>query len=199
MSKANNSKCLLLNADHTPLKIISWKRAIVWSIKHADNSNYGIEIIKYFDNRFIQGACDKKYPVPSVAKTIKYFNMHNKKISFSRHNLFIRDDYTCQYCGDIFAYSQLTMDHVIPKSRFRNDPRTDWINIVTSCRRCNAKKGNRTPKEANMPILTQPRKPNFSSKYLPMFRNLTIIEPDWDPYLRNFIDADQPSTIYSTT
>lgn len=197
---AKNSKCLLLNADLSPLRLISWQRAVIWSIKYEDYSNYGIQILSYYQDRMIHASGDKKYPVPSVARTVKFLDLYSKHISFSKYNLFIRDNYTCQYCGDRLSYSQLTLDHIIPKSRTGNNKeQTSWDNVVACCRDCNAQKGNRTPQEANMPTLTRPGKPYFSSKYLPMFRNLTIIEPEWHPYLRNYINENQSSRFCITT
>lgn len=191
--KAKNSKCLLLNADYFPLRIISWQRAIVWSIKYDNNSNYGIEIIEYHKDKYIQGAGDKIYPVPSVAKTLRYFNVHNRKITFSRSNLFIRDKHTCQYCGKKFAASHLTYDHIIPKCRFQKEDKrlsTNWLNIVTACRICNNKKGNRTPKEAGMSLINHPTEPHYALEYLPWYQELSIITDDpsyelWKPFLSN--------------
>lgn len=194
--KANNSLCLLLNADYSPLRIISWKRAIVWSLKYDTKSNYGIEIIDYYHNRFIHGVNDKKFPVPSVAKTLNYFNIYDKNIHFSRRNLFIRDDCTCQYCGKLFSTNQLTYDHIIPKSRFSSDKKksTNWLNIVTACRKCNAKKGNRTPTEANMMLIKEPSAPKYSTKYLPWGSDVSMIEyiskcDQWKPFLEKFYES----------
>jgi hypothetical protein len=192
-SKAENSKCLLLNADYVPLRIISWQRAIVWSIRYENNNNYGIEIISYYNDKHIQGAGNKQYPVPAVAKTLRYFNLYNRKINFSRNNLFIRDNYTCQYCGVQFCSSQLTYDHIIPKCRFDHEKRkqsTNWQNIVTACRPCNHKKGNRTPKEAGMTLIGNPIQPNYSVQYLPWFGELTTISNSpsyelWKPFIAN--------------
>lgn len=181
--KAENSKCLLLNADYSPLRIISWKKAIVWSIKYENDLNYKIEILDYYKDRFIHGACGKEYPVPAVAKTVSYFNIYDRKISFSRKNLFIRDNYTCQYCGIKYASNQLTYDHVIPKSRFNEENRsisTNWFNIVTACKSCNHKKGNRTPIEASMHLMKKPVMPSYSLKYLPWYHEASMIE-----YIRN--------------
>jgi hypothetical protein len=189
-SKAENSKCLLLNADYSPLRVISWQRAIVWSIRYEDNNNYGIEILKYYTDKHIQGAGDKQYPVPAVAKTMRYFNLYNRKINFSRRNLFVRDNYTCQYCGIQVCSSQLTYDHIIPKSRFDKDKRlaTNWTNIVTACRTCNHKKGNRTPREAGMFLKNFPKEPNYSLEYLPWFQEFSIIKDSpsyelWKPFI----------------
>lgn len=185
-----NSKCLLLNADYSLLGIISWQKAVVWSFKYGENNSH-IEILAYFENQFINGASNKRYPVPAVARTIRYFNLYNKKINFSRHNLFIRDNYTCQYCGTKLEINQLTYDHVIPKSTWLNKTvsPTNWTNIVTACLQCNAKKGNKTPDQANMKLLKHPIQPKFSSAYLPCYKELASItisscnHSEWEPFI----------------
>jgi hypothetical protein len=116
-----NSKCLVLNADYTPLTIISWKKALVWSYKHEYDPNIGVEIIDFYKNDYILGANNKKHPIPAVVKTSKYFRVNNHKVKFSRKNLFIRDNHTCQYCGSKPDMNYLTYDHVIPKSLWSND------------------------------------------------------------------------------
>jgi hypothetical protein len=190
MNKANNSKCLLLNADYTPLRIIAWQKAIVWSMKYENSPNYAIEIIEYHEDKYIQGTGDKKYPVPLVAKTVKFFNLYNRSLKFSRINLFIRDNYTCQYCGQKFTYNYLTYDHIIPKSRFYPDTSkaTGWLNITTACMSCNRKKSNKTPEQANMKLLNPPIKPGYDYRYLPLTKELATIDrsnihPEWLKYI----------------
>jgi len=186
MNKVKNSTCLLLNADFTPLKIISWQKAITWSFKFNADHSYAIEIIKYYTDKYIQGANDKKYPVPSVAKTVRYFNVYNRTLKFSRKNLFLRDNYTCQYCGNKLSEQNLTYDHIIPKSRCTNRLlSTNWNNVVASCYSCNKKKRDRTPEEANMFLLKEPKIPPYHPKYLPLYSKLAIIEyvPDWQEYV----------------
>lgn len=184
-----HSKCLLLNADYSPLKTISWKRAMVWSIKYKDCPEYGIEILDYYINEYIHGTGGRLYKVPSVAKTLKYFNVYNRKINFSRTNLFIRDDFTCQYCGTKLSQSQLTYDHIIPKCRFHKNRTlsTNWTNIVTACRPCNHKKANRTPSEAGMYLIKQPIEPQYGLKYLPWYQELSTINQNspWEPFIKN--------------
>lgn len=192
-NKADQSRCLLLNADMTPLRIISWQRAVVWSIKYENDASYGIEILNYYKDKYIYGPGDKRYPVPAVAKTVRYFNLYNRKINFSRHNLFIRDKFTCQYCGKKYANSQLTYDHIIPKSRYSKNKKlsTNWYNIVTACRSCNHKKGNKTPKEAGMDLIQSPIEPKYSIEYLPWYKELfTICSPhtlseEWQPFIQH--------------
>jgi hypothetical protein len=178
--RIKDNKCLLLNSDYSPLSIISWKRAVIWSMRYVDNPKYGIEIIDFFKNDFINGVNNKKYPIPAVAKTKKFFKIINQNITFSRKNIFIRDNHTCQYCSCKFDAKYLTYDHVIPKSKWVDTNRspTNWTNIVTACIDCNRKKGNRTPKQANMPLVSFPKEPNKNKRFLPIFCHLTKIKED---------------------
>jgi len=183
----NHKRCLLLNGDYSPLSIIPWQKAIVWSMR-SNNYKYAIEIIDFYRNDYINGV-DKKYPIPAVAKTYRFFKINNQSVTFSRKNIFIRDDYTCQYCGEKYELNSLTYDHVIPKSKWKSikDSPTSWTNIVTACTWCNRRKGSRTPKEANMPLKNLPIKPNKNLKYLPITSHLSKIKDqiptEWTPYL----------------
>jgi 5-methylcytosine-specific restriction endonuclease McrA len=187
--RQSHSKCLLLNNDYTPLAIIEWQKAIV--LLYKNNSN--IEVLDFYKNDFIQ-CVNKKIPIPCVARVRKYCNIFNRKIKFSRKNLFLRDNHTCQYCGQKTDIRSLTYDHVVPKSKWSGSNRqlTTWMNVVTACTKCNRKKGNKTPQQANMPLLKQPYIPVNNEKYLPLAQRLSNIEyiPDeWNVYLsRNYID-----------
>ena len=188
--KIKNSKCLVLNADYTPLTTIDWTKAIVWSLKHEENKSSGIEIIDFYKDDHIICTNNKKYPIPAVAKTAKYFRVSNYRVKFSRKNLFIRDDHSCQYCGKCPDLKDLTYDHVIPKSLWSYDrigTPTCWTNIVTACITCNRKKGNRTPKQANMPLKKLPVMPQKHAKYLPVAHHLLKIKMsipvEWIIYL----------------
>lgn len=185
--KDASKKCLLLNADYSPLSIINWQKALIWLFKYNDNDKYGIEIIDFYKDDFISGV-NKKYPIPSVAKTNRFFRQNQQSLVFSRKNIFLRDNHTCQYCNTKFDISNLTYDHVIPKSLWQyNSSPTCWTNIVTACINCNRKKRNRTPKQANMPLITLPVKPTKTHKYLPVSYHLSKIKdtmPDeWKIYL----------------
>ena len=186
--KDHHSKCLVLNADYTPLTIISWKRALTWHIKYQDNTNLGIEIIDFYKDDFILGTQNKKYPIPAVAITRKYFNIKACDLKFSRKNIFIRDNYTCQYCEKVFDINNLTYDHLIPKSKWnKNTSPTTWTNIVTACGKCNRKKGNKTLEQAGMTIKNWPVIPNKSTKFLKIYEHLTTIKDkipsEWKIYI----------------
>lgn len=186
--KIENSKCLVLNADYSILGIIGCKKALVWSMQLDMNEKPRVEIIDFYKNDFIQGV-NKRFAIPAVVKTSKYFRINSYRVNFSRKNLFIRDNYSCQYCGEEQDISKLTYDHVIPKSLWKDGlvSPTNWTNIVTACVSCNRKKGNRTPKQANMPLINLPIAPKKSIKYLPiaqmLFRIRTDIPSEWTAYL----------------
>ncbi|WP_340598468.1 HNH endonuclease [Bdellovibrio sp. GT3] len=100
-------------------------------------------------------------------------------VRFCRENVYIRDNYTCQYCGDKLNAKQLTLDHVVPASH--NGPK-NWTNVVSACRDCNQRKANRTPRTANMPLLSEPRAPNWLPT-LQLEISADHVPPDWQPYL----------------
>ena len=100
--------------------------------------------------------------VPRVIRLLKFDRVPKLSTRFNRRNLFARDNNQCQYCARVFPSSQLSIDHVMPRSR---NGGTTWDNVVACCVRCNTKKGGRTPQEAHMKLLKQPRKP----KHNPMF------------------------------
>lgn len=182
-----HKSCLLLNADYSPFGIIEWTKAITWSLKLDDLGDYyPIEIINFYRNDFIQGI-NKQFPVPAVARTKKFFHINRQCVNFSRRNILIRDDYTCQYCCKVFSINELTYDHVVPKSvwKYKSSP-TTWTNIVTCCTKCNRKKGNKTPDEAKMKLKQPPIKPEKNQKFLPVVQSLLTIRnipEEWKLYL----------------
>ena len=118
--------------------------------------------------------------VPSVLLLRKYDRMLLREMKFNRQNLFERDGYCCQYCGDLFVAKELNMDHVVPRDR---GGKTSWENVVTSCIRCNSRKGNRDPNEAGMYLLREPVRPR--QRPFVSFLYGRPIEDSW----RHFIQA----------
>ena len=95
----------------------------------------------------------------------------NGRIPLCNRWLFARDNHTCLYCGNRFKTSELTLDHIHPRSR---GGKKTWTNSATSCKRCNTKKGDKTPEEAGMPLIAVPFEPNmYEQLYL---RNNKIID-----------------------
>ncbi|CAN1213189.1 HNH endonuclease [Tumidithrix helvetica PCC 7403] len=138
------AKVLVLNASYEPLNITSWQRAVVLLIKgKAEQVEHNGKML-YPD-----------FPLPTVIRLLHYITLPYKEVPLTRRNILHRDNHSCQYCS--YTGDDLTLDHVIPKSRRGGET---WDNIVTACVRCNVKKGNRTPKEASMPLRKAPRRPH---------------------------------------
>ena len=94
--------------------------------------------------------------VPRIIRLLRYDRLPRPVIKFNRRNIFLRDRNRCQYCDKRFPQSELSLDHVVPRSR---GGQATWDNIVCACLKCNVRKGGRTPHEAGMQLQTQPRKP----------------------------------------
>ena len=147
-------KVLVLNASYEPLNITSWRRAVVLLLKGK------AEQLEH-KNQFLYS----NFPLPTVIRLLYYVRVPYKEIPLTRRNVLERDHHSCQYCklkGD-----QLTLDHIMPRSRGGKDT---WENLVAACVRCNVRKGNRTPKEARMTLIRQPRKPH-SSLYFELIKH----------------------------
>ncbi len=120
--------------------------------------------------------------VPKVLLLRDYDQLPVQEVRFSRESLFERDNYRCQYCGNNFEEAHLNMDHVIPRDR---GGRTSWENIVTSCIKCNTRKANRLPHQADMHLIRKPERP----KWRPFISSL--IGQNYDPDWENFIKMKQ--------
>lgn len=160
-------KVLVLNASYEPLNITSWRRAVVLIIKgKAERVEHNGKTL-YSD-----------FLLPTVIRLRYYVRVPYKEIPLTRRNILHRDSYTCQYCG--YTGDELTLDHVVPRSRKGGE---SWENMVTACVRCNVKKGNRTPKEANMPLRNAPRRP-YSSLYFEVSKHLKSgMHAEWQKYV----------------
>jgi 5-methylcytosine-specific restriction endonuclease McrA len=135
------------------------------------------EIVAERKNVFFS-TVEKQFPVPSVIKLCNYIKIPFKSVELSRKNIIKRDNNKCQYCGK--KSLGMTIDHIIPKSRGGDDT---WENLITACLRCNNRKGNRTPDEAGMPLLSKPRKPNHITF---LRQQIGLLDDSWKPFL--FID-----------
>jgi len=118
--------------------------------------------------------------VPAVAVIRRKIALVKSGVKFSKINVCLRDDFTCQYCGQKLPMSQLNYDHVLPRDQ---GGKTVWSNIVMACYPCNSKKANKTPEEAGMRLLSVPRQP----KTLPMPEprvDASSVPEEWAPFIR---------------
>jgi 5-methylcytosine-specific restriction endonuclease McrA len=97
--------------------------------------------------------------VPRIIRLLGYDKLPRQDVKFNRRNIYARDGNRCQYCGKKMPTTELSLDHVVPKSQ---SGRSTWENIVCCCVRCNVKKGGRTPEQAHMHLITRPVKPKRS-------------------------------------
>lgn len=162
-----HGQVLVLNQDYQPLTVCSVKRSVLLVFMGK------AELLHRHPKRRIRSV-SQSFDYPTVVRLLDYINVPFNNIVVSRKNILKRDGHRCQYCN---TREDLTIDHVIPRSRGGRDT---WKNLVTCCASCNIKKGNRTPREANMKLLTRPYKPNH---ILYLQTIVSSVLEDWKPYL----------------
>ena len=128
---------LVLNATYEPINVTAVRRAMVLLLK-------GVAQAEEMHNAEVHSAANA-HKVPSVIRLLAYRHIPQQSRALSRKNILLRDRNTCQFCGRVFPSSELTLDHVVPRSR---GGRSSWENLVACCYRCNNSKGDRTPEEA---------------------------------------------------
>lgn len=200
MGNALKYRVLVLNRLWQPVNVVGVERAFSLLLQdHAQVIYTGDESFRMMDAAaWLQFSEDSepgedesciqtvrlRIRVPKVLLLRSYDQLPVQEIQFNRDNLFERDDFRCQYCGQSFEPSQLNMDHVIPRDR---GGRTSWENIVTSCIKCNSRKANRLPHQANMHLIRKPERP----RWRPFVSGLIGQNHDsaWD----HFINTKQPN------
>ncbi len=151
-------RALLLNSNGEPLQFIDGTRAIKLLLKDRVEVASGMTGLPSYWEDSVQSAT-QVFKLPAVLR-LKYYvqkRAHKKPPRFQKKVLFNRDEWECQYCGVGLTYSAITIDHVYPQSR---GGQTSWKNCVSACKKCNNRKGNKTPEEAEMKLLKQPAEPN---------------------------------------
>lgn len=163
-----NIHVLVLNQNYEPMTITNAKKAII--LLYLGKA----EIVEKYNNHAVRSvSCS--FPLPSIVRLVHYIRVPHKRIVLSRRNIIKRDGHKCQYCGT--KVGPVTVDHIIPKSYGGKDT---WENLVCACIRCNNRKGDRTPDEAGMKLLSKPQRPNhiFFIRYF-----VGRIDSRWKPYL----------------
>ena len=161
------SNVLVLNYDYTPLNITSTRRGYVLVDKGK------AEIIKSDENPIVAGY--QTYVRPLIIRLLSYIRFNQRNLKANRTRIFKRDNHECAYCG---SKKQLTLDHIIPKSRGGGN---DWNNLVTCCFKCNLKKGNKTPEEAKMVLKVKPYAPTLINEN-------GLLNKIWNDYQESFVN-----------
>lgn len=166
-----NTNVLVLNRLWQAVNLCSVRRAFTLlyqghaQVVHADsgifhtlNFDQWQERSTDYEGRDVVNTVSFRVKMPKVILLMMFDRLPSKEVKFTRHNVFERDNYTCQYCSRRLETSRLNLDHVVPRER---GGLTTWENIVCSCIECNSRKSNRTPGEANMKLLRKPKRPKW--------------------------------------
>jgi 5-methylcytosine-specific restriction endonuclease McrA len=141
---------LVLNITFEPLSLVSVRRAVVLLLREK------AELVEATERHL----CSSKHtlPEPLVIRLTRYVRLPHRSVPPTRAAVMLRDSYTCQYCNDNPGRHELTVDHVLPRSRGGGH---GWENLTTACKACNHQKGNRTPEEADMILRRKPFEPSY--------------------------------------
>jgi 5-methylcytosine-specific restriction endonuclease McrA len=164
-----NSPVLVLNQNYEPLNISRVRRAVVLLLRDK------AEVVENGRGN-LHSVCDL-FDVPSVIRLVYFIRRPRRQRKLTKLEVFNRDQYVCQYCGK--ESKELTLDHVIPR---RRGGEHSWQNVVSACVPCNRRKAGRTPTEARMPLLRQPRAPGNDGFYVPY--HYLRVHTEWQKYLR---------------
>lgn len=162
---------LVLNATYEPINVCAARRAVVLVLK-------GVARAEESNGHVLHGG-HLRFPLPSVIRLLDYRRIPHRSRALSRKNILLRDRNTCQYCGRLASAPELTLDHVVPRSR---GGKSTWENLVACCKPCNHQKSDRSPAEAGMDLLRPPRPLNLhTSRHL--MRMMGKSDEKWRKYL----------------
>lgn len=176
-----NKPTLLLNAVYEPIQILTLEKALILQFKDK------VHVEEIRDDLKIRSS-DCEWDAPNVIRLKRYIDLYSKiraSTGKKRNKIYLRDRFKCSYCDKKCKIDEITLDHIIPKSRGGEDTPE---NLVTSCKPCNQKKGNRTPEEANMELLHKPIKLRVGlDKHT--LRYYSEYNPKWKRYL--FLEGNE--------
>lgn len=172
-------KVLLLNASYEALGTVDVPRAVRLVWKRA------AEVVEVDGSRVLRSQ-HYVFEVPSVIRLVEYIDIHKRRRDSGRQRFRIlaRDKMRCQYCGVKSTAFELTLDHIMPRSR---GGRSEPENLCAACQPCNSRKGDRTPDEARMPLLASPSALRYGLDKA-MLRHYASSRPEWRRYL--FLDEE---------
>jgi 5-methylcytosine-specific restriction endonuclease McrA len=168
-----NASVLVLNQNYEPLNVCNLRRALVLVIDGK------AEVLEQYDCTITSAT--RVFQSPSVIRLIYMIKRPRPRVKLTRREVFIRDNYTCQYCGR--QAGDLTIDHVIPRSR--GGPHT-WDNLVSACKTCNHRKGGKSLNEARMVLRSSPKEPSAGVYYTIERRIENEVFEVWEKFMPGF-------------
>jgi len=183
-------RVLVLNRSWRPIQVTTVRSAVTrvyqGTARFVDPETYATHAFASWKEaarfaheavRFLRGP-GWTMAVPEVIVLRHYDGFHRERVRFTRRNVYARDGNTCQYCGRERATKDLSLDHVIPRSR---GGRSTWENLVVACHGCNRRKDNRTPAEASMRLIRRPVRPRWTPA--PLRGGSGEVPASWEAFL----------------
>lgn len=186
-----SSNVLVLNRNYLPVHVTTVRRAFILlyhEVAQVIDEQYQTYDYKSWSELSVEahhesvGLVDKLIRVPRVILLTVYDRLPKKNVRFSRLNIYLRDNNTCQYCGKHFARYDLNLDHVVPRVK---GGQTSWENVVCSCIECNRRKGGMSVAEAGMRLIRKPTKPHWN--FMVDLPSRRVLYEAWKPFL-NIVD-----------
>lgn len=165
----DNINVLKVDSSFKPIEVVSWQEAFVLTYV---GKAWAVE----FTDKWVSSA-KKRFKLPSVIALYRFIDEKFFKLPCTRKNVMVRDGYTCQYCGDQLYNGELTVDHIIPRSK---GGKTAWENVVAACIKCNQAKSNHCLKDAPVTLSKIPKKPSYRTMIRLRFKNSN---KSWTSYL----------------
>lgn len=162
------SDVLLLNFTYEALNVTSLRRALKLLLAGK------AEVVETSNGKLLRST-SREIPIPSIVRLRYFVTRPHLEVPLTRKNILLRNNYTCQYCGSKDSKS-MTVDHVIPKSM---GGKSTWENLVCACKTCNSRKRGRSPQQAQMKLLSRPKRP----KLIPWRPFRKEVPETWLPYL----------------
>lgn len=175
---------MVLDSTYQPIDVVNWQRAICLEIATK------VDVLEYYEDITVKAPSDE-FLVPAVVR-VRYFSKRgakNVRVALNRNNIFLRDNFQCQYCG---AEQHLTLDHVVPCCLGGGNT---WENLVTCCSKCNSHKGSKTLKELRWKLRNKPKEPSPHEVTMMMAKwtgqPMDKLPPQWDTYLQPMLAKQQ--------
>jgi 5-methylcytosine-specific restriction endonuclease McrA len=168
-----HTRTLLLSPWYIPIKVLRWQDAV--KMRYEGTA----EVVVEYEDEICSPSVTWKMPAVMRLRTMP--RAQQRGIKFSRLNVYQRDGYRCQYCGNRFAVALLSYDHVVPRAA---GGRTDWLNIVTACRTCNTRKADKSCDDAGMFPLRDPVRPRSLPLQSPLI-NASNAPEEWLGFVRD--------------